>query len=146
MKDSEIMEEKINVTINAWRVVLFLCCTRSMCSLWGCSVCLWPSHSLTHTHRCTSSPFTPFPRMIFNAHSKKKKKRKRTKHTNTWALPTYHFVSFSTHLHLSNVSHKHSEAPSWFGCPDTTAELQLSELCAQHAKHECSHTLSCKWW
>lgn len=43
---------------------------------------------------------------------KKRKKRKRTKHTNTWALPTYHFVSFSTRLHLSNVSHKHLDAPT----------------------------------
>lgn len=134
MKDSEIME-KINVTINAWRVVLFLCCTRSMCSLWGCSVCLWPSHSLTHTHRCTSSPFTPFPRMIFNAHSKKKKKEK-GQNTQTLGLSLPTTLSPFQHVFISVMSHTNTQRP----LPDLDAPTQPLSSSFQSYAHSMQNT------
>ena len=120
-----------------------------MCSLSGCSVCLW----LTHTHTHFTHTF-PLLFLLFYTND--------VKHTLPQKSPTHlpplssasAFFSLSsscsqwylTHTHTHTHTHTLStEALPWFGCPVTLAWLQLSERCTQNAKtHE--HTHFPQWW
>lgn len=134
MKDSEIMEEKINVTINAWRVVLFLCCTRSMCSLWGCSVCLWPSHSLPHTD-AQAVPSLHFPQW-FLMHTQKKKKKEKGQNTQTLGLSLPTTLSPFQHVFISVMSHTNTQRP----LPDLDAPTQPLSSSFQSYAHSMQNT------
>lgn len=122
-----------------------LCCSKSMCSLSGCLVCLWLPHS--HAHPTTHSffPLCPWtPNHV--KHSLQKM------HT-LWSLPSrcsaslliFFQLSFYSFRHITHA-HRHStKARPWFGCSITTAQLQLSELCLQHLKR--THTVPlCQRW
>lgn len=143
MKDSEITEEKINITINAWRFVLFLSAVLDQCVHYEAAQYACGHHTHSHTRRCTSSPFTPFPLMIFNAHSKKRKEKK-GQNTQTLGLSLPTTLSPFQHVFISVMSHTNTQRP----LPDLDALTQPLSSSFQSYVHSMqnasAHTLSCK--
>lgn len=91
--------------------------------------------TLTHTHRCTSSPFTPFPLMIFNAHSKKRKKEK-GQNTQTLGLSLPTTLSPFQHVFISVMSHTNTQRP----LPDLDAPTQPLSSSFQSYAHSMQNT------